>query len=79
MFKPKSASMYKRSSHYRAFYGYLMDGYGVKSLGLADVSFALPPDALAAASNPGGTGLDHAGRVISRFPRRSAAEMPMYP
>jgi long-chain fatty acid transport protein len=37
--------------------GYLMDGYGVKSLGLAGVSVALPLDALAAASNPGGTGL----------------------
>jgi long-chain fatty acid transport protein len=37
--------------------GYLMDGYGVKSLGLAGISVALPQDALAAAINPAGTGL----------------------
>ncbi len=33
-----------------------MDGYGVKSLGLAGVSVALPQDAPAAATNPAGTG-----------------------
>ena len=37
--------------------GYLMDGYGVKSLGVAGVGVALPQDALAAASNPAGTAL----------------------
>jgi long-chain fatty acid transport protein len=37
--------------------GYLMDGYGVQARGLAGVGVALPQDALAAATNPAGTGL----------------------
>lgn len=37
--------------------GYLMDGYGVKSMGIAGVGVALPQDALAAATNPAGTAL----------------------
>ena len=32
--------------------GYFAHGYGIKSLGMAGVGFALPQDALAAASNP---------------------------
>jgi long-chain fatty acid transport protein len=35
--------------------GYLQDGYGVKSQGVAGVGTALPQDALAAATNPAGT------------------------
>ncbi|SDS82691.1 OmpP1/FadL family transporter [Pseudomonas oryzae] len=37
--------------------GYFAHGYGIKSLGMAGVGFALPQDALAAASNPAGTAL----------------------
>jgi long-chain fatty acid transport protein len=37
--------------------GYFAHGYGIKSLGMAGVSYALPQDALAAASNPAGTAL----------------------
>jgi long-chain fatty acid transport protein len=70
MFKPMDGLRCARSSQFRALAlmmlcsraahatnGYLMDGYGVKALGLAGVSVALPQDSLAAASNPGGTGL----------------------
>lgn len=35
--------------------GYFAHGYGIKSLGMAGVGYALPQDALAAASNPAGT------------------------
>ena len=34
--------------------GYFAHGYGVKSLGMAGVAYALPQDALIAASNPAG-------------------------
>ncbi len=37
--------------------GYFAHGYGIKSLGMAGVGFALPQDALAAASNPAATAL----------------------
>jgi len=37
--------------------GYFAHGYGIKSLGMAGVGYALPQDALAAASNPAGTAL----------------------
>ena len=37
--------------------GYLSNGYGMKSQGLAGVGIALPQDALAAANNPAGTAL----------------------
>jgi long-chain fatty acid transport protein len=37
--------------------GYLLDGYGVKSQGMAGVGIALPQDALAAATNPAGMAL----------------------
>jgi long-chain fatty acid transport protein len=45
------------SSLAQATNGYLMDGYGVKSLGIAGAGIALPQDALAAATNPAGTAL----------------------
>lgn len=37
--------------------GYFAHGYGVKSLGMAGVGYALPQDGLAAATNPAGTAL----------------------
>ena len=37
--------------------GYFAHGYGIKSLGMAGVGYALPQDALAAATNPAGTAL----------------------
>jgi long-chain fatty acid transport protein len=37
--------------------GYRLDGYGVKSQGMAGVGLALPQDALAAATNPAGMAL----------------------
>lgn len=42
--------------------GYFSHGYGVKSQGMAGVGYALPQDALAAASNPAGT-----ARIGDRF------------
>jgi long-chain fatty acid transport protein len=45
------------SSAAHATNGYLLDGYGVKSQGIAGVGVALPQDALAAATNPAGTAL----------------------
>ena len=35
--------------------GYFAHGYGVRSIGVAGVSIALPQDGLAAATNPAGT------------------------
>lgn len=37
--------------------GYFAHGYGIKSLGMAGVGYALPQDALAVATNPAGTAL----------------------
>ena len=45
------------SSMAQATNGYLMDGYGVQSLGIAGVGVALLQDAVAAATNPAGTAL----------------------
>lgn len=56
--------------------GYFAHGYGAASLAIAGVGIALPQDALAAASNPAGTGaLDSRADVgLNLFlPRRSAS------
>lgn len=45
------------SSGAMATNGYFSHGYGVKSQGMAGVGYALPQDALAAATNPAGTAL----------------------
>jgi long-chain fatty acid transport protein len=42
------------SGHAYATNGYFAHGYGVKAQGIAGIGIALPQDALAAASNPGG-------------------------
>jgi long-chain fatty acid transport protein len=56
--------------------GYFSHGYGVKSLGAAGTGIAHPEDALAAATNPAGTGAagDRIDLGLSWFaPRRSAS------
>jgi len=57
--------------------GYFAHGYGAKSLGMAGVGIALPQDALAAATNPAGTGEvgDRLDLGLSVFAPRRGSEI----
>jgi len=57
--------------------GYFSHGYGAKSLGMAGVGIALPQDALAAATNPAGTGEvgDRLDLGLSVFAPRRGSEI----